>query len=213
MTPRIVVSEPVEVYGRLAQLGLREEPLREALRQAHLQRSRLTQNHPKIFFGLEMWGWGVAALREQLRPMDWVRADVGNFPLTVHEELGLAIAIAAGDEATGNPSATPSNRSRKGRNTVDAVEMNQQFDMFAESLPQTKEEAQGNDTWVLLHFTDVAKPEIRCELSRPSEIGEDGKIRAWSERIILGSIPLDGDSIEVAPPSGPDIDIEIRRKA
>ena len=138
---------------------------------------------------------------------------MGNFPLTVNETLGLAIAIASGDEGTGNPNAPASNRSKKGPNTFDAVEINQQFDMFTEALPQTIADAAGNDTWVLLHFTDSIRHEIRIELSRPSEIGDDGKISAWSERIVLPSISFDGDPVEILTPSGPDIDIEIRRKA
>ena len=50
------------------------------------------------------------------------------------------------------------------------------------------------------------------ELSRPSGIGKGGKISSWSERIMLGSIDLDDDFAEIRPPSGPDINIEIRRK-
>lgn len=202
----------VDVASRLEELALKESALREAIYQAHLHRVRLTANHPRIFPGLEMWGWAVASLREQLRPLGWVRVDAGNFPLTVNEELGLAIAVASGDEATGNAEAHPSNRSRKGRNTIDAIETNQQFDMFAECLPKTKEDAAGHDTWVLLHYTDNTKKEIRIELSRPSDIGDDGRICAWSERILLGSISFDGDIGDILPPSGPDIDIEIRRK-
>lgn len=208
----LVYSDPDAVFDRLAQLGLREDLLCEALLQAHLHRSRLTRNHPRIFFGLEMWGWSVASLREQLAPLGWLAADLGNFPLTVNEALGIAIAIASGDEATGNSLETPSNRSRKGRNTVDAVEMNRQADMFAEFLPQSRKEPEAKDTWVLLHFSDTVKRELRMELSRPSDIGDDGRITTWTERIILGSLPLDGDSVEIMPPSGPDIDIDIRRK-
>jgi hypothetical protein len=213
MAPHIIHLDPITVADRLEQLGVTQDALRESIYQAHLQRTRLTPNHPRIFPGLEMWGWSVASLREQLRPLGWFRIDVANFPLTVNETLGLAIAIASGDEGTGDPHAQASNRSKKGPNTVDAVETNQQFDMFAEFLPQTKEDAAGNDTWVLLHYTDSTKQEIRIELSRPSEIGDDGKISAWSERIILPSISFDGDPVEILTPSGPDIDIEIRRKA
>lgn len=213
MVSQIVHSDPVSVIERLEQLGLTQDTLREAIFQAHLQRMRLTPNHPRIFPGLEMWGWAVGSLREQLRPLGWVRDDIGNFPLTVNETWGLAIAIAAGDEGTGNANAQASNRSRKGPSISDAVEINQQFDMFIGSLPQTKEEAAGNDTWILLHHTDSNKHEIRIELSRPAEIGDGGKISAWSERVILPSISLEGDPVEVLAPSGPDIEIEIRRKA
>ena len=45
------------------------------------------------------------------------------------------------------------------------------------------------------------------------QLYKDGKISEWSERIILGSIPFDDDLVEIYPPSGPDIEIDIRRKA
>lgn len=213
MTATLVNSDPQSVEHRLLQLGLETGPLLEAIYQAHLHRIRLTPNHPKIFPGLEMWGWAVAALRQQLRPFGWLGVDENNFPLTVQEERCLAISVASGDEATGNAFAHPSNRSRKGRSTVEAVEANQQGDMFEELLPQTHDEAGGRETWVLLHHTDVIRKEIRIELSKPSDIGKDGKISAWSERLILGSISFDDDLTEILPPSGPEIDIEIRRKA
>lgn len=213
MSADAIHADPVTVSVRLSELSLNEPALREAILQAHLQRSRLTANHPKIFPGLEMWGWAVASLGDQLRPLGWIRVDVGNFPLTVHEELGLAIAIAAGDEATGIASAVPSNRSKKGRNTIDAVETNQQFDLFDGYIPRPEQDSDDHQTWVLLHHTDPVKKEIRIELSRPSEIGDDGKISAWSERILLSSLPFDGDALEIIPPSGPDILIDVRRKA
>lgn len=160
-----------------------------------------------------MWGEIVAALREQLRPFGWVRQEVGGYASTVHEERGLAITVASGDEATGNPSAQPCNRSRKGRNTIEAIEANRQLELFDTLPAETQDEADGKQTWVLIHHTDIVRGEIRLEFSRPSNIGKDGKISEWSERIILGSIPFDDDLVEIYPPSGPDIEINIRRKA
>lgn len=212
MNANILFNSPYEIANRLEQLGLREAELREAVNQGHLQRTRLTLNHPVIYHGLNMWGELVAALRNQLRPLDWVREDVGSFALTVHEELKLAITVASGDEATGNPSSHPTNRSRKGRNTVDAIETNRQMTLF-EELPPDVESEDGRQTWVLLHHTDTSRGEIRVEISRPSNIGSDGKITAWAERIILSSIPFDDVLVEIFAPSGPDVEIDIRRKA
>lgn len=210
-----VFSDQDEVAARLEQLSLERTPLREAVNQAHLQRVRLTPNHPSIFHGLEMWGWMVKAVRDQLRPLEWVAHEKSNYPLTVHSKLNLAIAVASGDGFVGNPLGMPSSRSRKGKNTVDAVEQNGQFDMFSELLPVPEElpESGPHETWVLLHHTDTVKKEIRIELSRPSGIDKGGKINFWSERIMLGAISIDDDLFEVAPPSGPEIDIEIRRKS
>lgn len=205
-------TNPKSVADRLAELGLEEGRLREAIYQGHLQRTRLTRNHPTIYHGLNMWGEVVAALREQLRPLEWVREDIGSYALTVHEDLKLAIAVASGDEGTGDPSAHPSNRSRKGRNTVDAIEANRQLELFEQLPPQSDKEA-SYQTWVLMHHTDHMRSEIRVELSLPLCIGSDGKITDWAERIILNSIPFDDQLLEINPPSGPDIDIDIQRKA
>lgn len=214
MLPNILYDAPKEIASRLEQLGVTEVALREAIYQGHLQRTRLTLNHPRNFPGLVMWGEVVAAVRDQLRPLGWIRQDVGSFPVTVNETLNLAIAVASGDEATGNPYAHPSNRSKKGRHTVDAIESNRQMVLlFEEFMQEVKEDVEGNQTWILMHHTDTSKGEIRFELSLPAEIGNDGKITSWSERILLGSVSFDDDLVEILQPGGPDIDIEIRRKA
>lgn len=213
MSAIVLFENTDEIASRLDQLEVNEVALREAVYQGHLQRTRLTLNHPTIYHGLNMWGEIVAALREQLRPLGWTRQEIASYALTIHEERGLAITVASGDEATGNPSAHPCNRSRKGRNTVEAIEANRQLELFEKLPPEIQDEAYGKQTWVLMHHTDMVCGEIRLELSRPSSIAKDGKISEWSERIILGSIPFDDDLMEIYPPSGPDIEIDIRRKA
>lgn len=213
MNTIVLFDNPAEIAGRLEQLGVKEEVLREAVRQGHLQRARLTLNHPVLYHGSNMWGETVAALREQLRPLGWVRQDIGCYALTVHEEHQLAITVASGDEGTGNPSAHPCNRSKKGRNTVDAIEANRQIEMFELPPPESQDDGYDKQTWMLMHYTDTLKGEIRLELSRPSSISKDGKISEWAERIILGNILFDDELVEIYPPSGPDIEIDIRRKA
>lgn len=212
MTSNIVHSDSPLVATRLEQLCLNETVLCEAISQAHSYRARLTQNHPKNYPGLVMYGECVAALRNLLRPLGWHNPKVGTYELTVNSSLRLAIAVASGDEATGMPYGTPSNRSPKGRNTIEAIEINQQLDMFVEVIPDTLPDYSDHQTWVLLHHTDIARKEIRIELSHPAVIGEDGKIRAWYERIIIGSISLDDAQVTTIP-SGPDIDFDVRRKA
>jgi hypothetical protein len=213
MSAIVLFDNPDGITSRLAQLGVNAAVLREAVYQGHLQRTRLTLNHPSIYHGLNMWGEVVAGLREQLRPLGWSRLEVGSFPLTIHEELKLAITVASGDEGTGDPFAHPSNRSKKGRNTAEAIEANRQLELFEREPHEFQEDGEDRQTWVLMHHTDVARGEIRLELSRPSSIGEDGKINAWAERIILGSLSFDDDLVEISPPTGPDIEINIRRKA
>lgn len=203
-----VVHPSAETPERLAKLGLSEAPFLEAMQQANLKRAWLTNDHPIVYPGFMMWAELVKALREQLSVYGWETRRKGNYELVVSDELRLAIAVASGDEATGVPTATPTNRSPKGQHTFDIIEANRQLDLFAE--PSGIEEPE-YETWVLLHYT--AHLELRMELSRPAAIGRDGKIKEWSERVIMSSIPLVDDSIEIVGPSGPDLDVDIRRRS
>lgn len=194
---------------RLSQLGIPMAALTESVLQGYLARSRTTSNHPRIARGIIMWAEAVAVLREQLIPHGWVKEDKGNYELSVNKKAGLAIVVTTGDEATGIIGATPSNKCPKGVNTAEAVEANNQLDMFSDLLPAI-DDAQGLTTWVLL--IHLATDEMRCELSLPSSIS-NGKISGWKERIILPSMPLDDDPSEIEAPDLPDIEVPIKKKA
>jgi len=194
---------------RLSQLGIPIAVLTESVWQGYLARARTTTNHPRIARGIIMWAETVAVLREQLRPKGWVKSDKGNYELAVNEKESLAIVVTTGDDATGIVGATPSNKCPKGVNTAEAVEVNNQLDMFSELLP-AEAEFQGLTTWVLL--IHLATNEARCELSLPSSIFS-GKINGWKERVILPSLPLDEGSVEIELPDLPEIEVLIKKKA
>jgi len=194
---------------RLSQLGIPIAVLTESVWQGYLARARTTTNHPRIARGIIMWAETVAVLREQLRPKGWVKSDKGNYELAVNEKESLAIVVTTGDDATGIVGATPSNKCPKGVNTAEAVEVNNQLDMFSELLP-AEAEFQGLTTWVLL--IHLATNEVRCELSLPSSIFS-GKINGWKERVILPSLPLDEGSVEIELPDLPEIEVLIKKKA
>ncbi|NWO07137.1 MAG: hypothetical protein HLX50_16020 [Alteromonadaceae bacterium] len=194
---------------RLSQLGIQSSALTESVWQGYLARSRTTANHPRVSRGIIMWAETVAVLREQLRPNGWVKSDKGNYELTVNEKESLAIVVTTGDNATGMVGAVPSNKCPKGVNTAEAVEANNQLDMFTELLPAI-EETQGLTTWVLLMH--LASNEVRCELSLPSSISS-GKINGWKERIVLPRMQLDDDSVEIELPDLQDIEVPIKKKA
>lgn len=198
-----------KAIDRLSQLGVPLGALTESAWQGYLARTRTTTNHPKISRGIIMWAEAVAVLREQLRSDGWTKSDKGNYELVVNEADGLAILVTTGDDATGRLGCSPSNKSPKGVNTVDAVEANNQLDMFSELLPST-EDLQIYTTWVLL--IHLAPSELRSELSLPTSIS-NGKINGWKERIILPALPLDDDSVEIGIPDLPDIEVPIKKKA
>ena len=85
-------------------------------------------------------------------------------------------------------------------------------DLFPDLIPTPQvHESDKRVTWLLLMHT--AEDELRAELSLPASMGHDGRIDAWKERIILPSTPLDPiESIDF-PDFGPDLEVDVRRRA
>ncbi|MGZ9021358.1 MAG: hypothetical protein ACXW3S_15675 [Rhodoplanes sp.] len=209
----LVRFEPDDVHARLAALGLSEEALLHAARRWHVAWSGFTPNHPPFGIGIAAWMEAVAALRETTMPEGWTRSDDRNYALVIHPDGSMAINVATGDLGTGRPDANPSNKAPKGVSTADAISVNQiqlELPLPVPELPPVRA-GDGPLTWFLLLRRTA--DEIRCELSLPLEMSPDGRITRWQERIILSAIPLDGETIEIVAPQGPDLDIDVKRKA
>lgn len=208
--------EPSDVRDRLAELGLTQAPLRDVARRGYLAYISCTANHPPLIPPILAWGEAVCALREYVLPLGWSRSDENNYSVVIDSGERVAIAVATGDEGTGLSDSFPSNKARKGPNTIGAVNANQLQLGFMEdelrraptNLPRPSDPRM---TWVLLIHR--ASDEVRCELSLPSSMALDGHIDGWCERILLRSISIDGDLIGIAPPTQPDINVEVKRRA
>lgn len=68
-----------------------------------------------------------------------------------------------------------------------------------------EEDKQPVTTWMLL--VHHAEDEIRAELSLPFDIGIDGRISIWQERILLRAMPLDPEPLRWSHSTQPDIDV------
>lgn len=204
--------EPLAIANALARLDLTEEPLLTAAKHGYLARTNCTANHPPLFPSFVAWGETVRALREQLAPSGWKRNDEKNYSRTLHPQGHIAIAVATGNEATGLAEGSPCTKSAKGPSTVDALEINRlQYCLPGMEPTGPDNEEKQPTTWMLLvHHADN---EIRAELSLPLEIGIDGRVSVWRERVLLRALPLDPEPIAVVPPTQPDIDVVVRRKA
>ncbi len=131
----------------------------------------------------------------------------------IHPDGAMAINVASGDAGTGIPTASVSNRAPKGVSTADAISINQvqlELDLPVPDMPHVRGD-EGPLTWFLLLHR--SSDEVRCELSLPSQISADGRITRWQERIMLPSIPLDSTDVVAVTPQGPDLDIDVKRKA
>lgn len=202
-----------KVDKRLRELGLDQKELREAVRQGQFAFFNCTENHPPIVRGLYAWGETVRALREYLRPKGWMLSDENNYSRVISPDDRTAIAVCTGDENTGVPNATPSNKAHKGPSTEDAIIYNQlELGLPPETSPPARTSCYQNQqvTWILLIHR--AANEVRCELSLPSSFGT-GQIDDWKERILLEPIPLnDAHQIQITQPEAQDIPVTVKRK-
>jgi hypothetical protein len=64
-----------------------------------------------------------------------------------------------------------------------------------------------------LFYRDTETSEIRCELSLPARMNNEGQVDEWKERIILTAIPFGdgGARIKIDSPT-PNIDIDVQRR-
>jgi len=215
----LLYAEPYEVDNKLAELGLTRESLRKVVGFGFLAWTNCSENHPPLFAPIAAWAETVRALREYTITLGWKRCDANNYSRVIDPTGRIAIAVATGDEVTGCqcPERAPSTKTPKGPNTAEAVALNQfQFDLFPTLMPNRSSTAtfmgRGDlATWILLIYR--AHNEIRSELSLPSSIGNDDRVNGWRERILLPPILRDSASIDIAPPSQPDLDVEVKRRA
>lgn len=207
-----------DVDSRLAELGLKTALLQEPVMEGMMARSECTPNDPPLYPGFATWARTVRCLREWLipQPYGWTRSDEGNYPLVVNPNGKMAIAVATGDENTGNPHITPLTKSPKGPRTQSAIEVNQYQGSLFDALEEVEIQTMAHSdrvTWILLQHYDQARKEVRFELSLPTSYS--GKIDGWSERIIFRPLPFDSSIAIPVPvlPSLPDIDVPLRRRA
>jgi len=210
-----IYSEPSDAHRRLAQLGLTEDILIQAVLRGQAEGRSRTENHPQMYRGLTPWGEANCALREGLSTEGWIRCDEGNLPFTVNKDRTLAIIVATGDQNTGNKTLHPCTQSAKGPQTVKAVAENQRslFPIKIDSDDVEKmREAHGRQTWMLLFHRDAGNRQVRCELSRPIDMDEDGHVAGWAERIVLNPTPFDSDAVRIPTdaPQTPNIDVNVK---
>lgn len=213
-----VYSESIDVRRKLSDLGVSEEVLSEAVTRGQAEARARTDNHPPMYRNLTPWGETTCALRESLSRDGWKRSDEGNLPFTVNADSTLAILVSTGDQNTGNRDASPCTKCSKGPRTVDAVESNQLSLLPVALTPEeikAIQNAESRVTWMLLFYLDLTKRELRSELSSPIDMNREGQVADWAERIILTTMPFDGDVIRVTPevPQTPTINVDVKLRS
>jgi hypothetical protein len=212
--------EPHDVRNRLAQLGLEEEWLQNAVRVGQLQRANCTPHHPPSFPGLSAWADTIKTLRDILVPEGWLTDNPCGLPIVFHKKRRVSITVATGDEATGQKEFDPCTKCPKGPQTQSNISNNQlklfPSDELVNAAFQQTSAKTGYITWLLLIHSHTQSRQVRCELSLPVGMNEKGRVDGWEERIILGSTPFDADKLKVPTdetPQSPNIIVNVKRRA
>jgi len=207
-------ADPIGRPQRLAELGLTEKIISDAVQSGHAAWANCTENHPALLRGIVSWGTPMFSLREDLIPLGWERVEDHNLPLVLNPDGSLAITIATGDENTGIEEKNPSTKSTKGPHTISSI-VNNQLVLFGEiGKPVESGQVKNRVTWILLFHRDTKKSEVRFELSLPSKINGEGYVDEWSERIIFTAHPFEGSTVKITEdlPQSPNINIDVKRR-
>ena len=181
---RAIIHEGTKADARLAELGLDTGGVSVALELALGDRLACTTFDPPMFAGQTRSARLVRYLREEYvgRRGGWTPEDSSNYSLLVDEAGELAVQVATGNEATGDPLRSPRLAHAKGEMTERSVNRNaQQLNLFT---GEPDDVSTGPTTWVLL--VNERQGELFAELSLPSAFS-NGQIETWVERIILPS--------------------------
>lgn len=184
----LLVTKPVEVTNRLADLGWTVEDLQEVVSTMVGARRSCTENHPPSAPGWMSWADGIRRMRDIALPKGLIRADADGIPWTFDPVRNLRFAVANTDDGTGIEGRIPQNCSKKGAATAQAVNGNQLgiFDWLPEeseaALPKGKTHPITVVSWYLCVF--VEGDIVRAELSCPVET-EAGYFSDFSERIFV----------------------------
>jgi hypothetical protein len=83
--------------------------------------------------------------------------------------------------------------------------------------PEDLDESNGKMTFLLLFHRAVDANEIRCELSRPIQMNEEGQVSGWAERIILPPSPFGGGTgaakVPTDVPQTPNVVVKVKRRS
>jgi hypothetical protein len=201
----VFVGSAAEI--RLQKLGMPgTEVLVDALQDGASGARATTENHPVAYRGQRMWGETVASLREGLKGHGWDGEYLSGVDLVRHRSSGVAVVVTAGDSATGLPNYRPQVRYER-CGVVQAL-VNGGYDTLWEAAKRPEWEV-----WFLLHRLDGLS--LQAELSLPAEIGTNGWVTGWAERVLLPHTSFGrgrGSSVPGDNTGPARVDVEVQRR-
>lgn len=218
MSASVIFPGTSEHKTKLDFFGLNEGIFQDISDRIFGEYNKATPNDAKAAAGSYAFFAGIRALRDILCPLGWHNHCEGNIEMVMAPLSQFAITASSGDKNTGNDREEPKTKNHKGSETVKLILKNQSesYSLFPEvELSPVVYDPNRLPTWFLLYHIDLAKNEVRMELSLPISIDVyNMRINHWKERIILSTVRFDGTPINKInqEESYLDFDIEIKRK-
>jgi hypothetical protein len=203
-------EDPFKKEAHLKEIGVSEEILLSALNTGVDAANRCTPNHPPMAAGFYRFSETVKCLGDQMASLGWTRRDYKNFSTIVRADGQVAIAVATGDDGTGDLKAEVTTNSPKGTATYEAVELNLSLPLDDSYVADNERAPMRVSTWFLLH--SIRDGKLFAELSLPKSIWA-GYVVSWSPRIPLRTVTLDPLRIDISEgdsPVNPIVDIKKR---
>lgn len=201
------LDDALRKQALLREIGITEDVLISALDEGDAAAVRCTPNHPPLAAPIYRFSETVRSLAEQMARNGWTRRDYKNFSTIVRPDKRMAIAVASGDDGTGDLSADVTTRSPKGAVTYEVVNANFNLPLDQRYEEENKESKIRTLTWFLLHTRKDGQRV--AELSLPKTIIE-GFVQTWEPRIPLRQQTIDSITLDLSggdPPVNPDVQI------
>jgi hypothetical protein len=176
-----------DVLAALGGGGLDRSILSNALLYGEAEGRTCTEDDPGILTGVVRWGRPIRYLRETLRPKRWRREEPKSLPLVVSPDRSVAITVSSGNEQTGNPRASfAGTKWPKGKMLQDWVDPSRQLGLG--ELVSEEDAEERPELWILL--VRRTPNEVISELSRPTSVTPEGRLRFGGDRMFLKPLPI-----------------------
>ena len=177
-----IFAQDYEVASRLDQMGLSAAELISVVHQAVAAKANFVLNHPLNAAGQLSYIYGTGALRDVLRPNEWVIDRTGNIEATFDPKTGIKIVFQNADSAC-DDDRDPKAISDKGPAAVSAVDLGQ-HNLFPEYEAEDQAKRKKANAALWYFFVYINGDDVRAELSFPKHI-EDGQFKGFNERIYI----------------------------
>ena len=191
-----IIYRGIDSINKLKTMGLTYDIFALSVTNGHKMKLKKSKYATPICKSISFWDNTIVMLRKQLvEKHNWSTCDDYNLNRTISPQNDFAIVVSSGNSFVGKNN-NPSTLNKKGQLSAAVVEVNNilQLTLFPiYNEPRAKKyNIERIPHWFLLYYNDGKN--IWMELSRPREIGSDGRISSWYERIILEPVELQSDN-------------------